>query len=182
MTDVIPEVPLEAAPPALVEEDASAVQPSILTDLRARRSELGSGSKPLELDVPGYGGQLVLQFRWVTFKQLARTGTQLARIKEPTAQTIAAAADAIVATCSEILCRVEENGARVVLPLSTNGIPVTFADPRVAYTLGFDPTQDARTTVIRAFNNEYALIDVANRVTTWLEDTSKAVDEEYVGN
>jgi hypothetical protein len=31
------------------------------------------------------------------------------------------------------------------------------------------------------FSNEYAMIDVASKVTTWLEDTSKQVDQEFLG-
>jgi hypothetical protein len=179
MTDLIPDVPLDAAPPALVTEDDTAVEPSILNDLRVRRAKAGAGAEPLYLDVPNYDGKLVLEFKWVPLKKLARTGVQLAKIKEATTQTIAAAADTVVATCSELLVRLE--GETETRPLSTNGVPVTFGDPRVAYALGFPKAADARTTVVSAFNNEYALIDVANKVTAWLENTTLTGDEAFLG-
>lgn len=182
----IPDVPLatvEDAPAlAPVMEDDTAVELSILGTLRAKRAKAGAGADPLYLPVPGYDGDLVLEFKWVPMKDLSKTGTQLAKIKEVTAQTIAAAADAVVATCSEVMVMVEgEGGVKTRQPLSTNDIPVTFADPRVSYALGFPAAPDARTTVIRAFNNEYALIDVANKVSAYLEDTSLASDEEFLG-
>jgi hypothetical protein len=164
------------------------VKTDIFSELQAQRAKIGAGSPPLDLDVPGYDGKLVLRFTWIPIKQLARTGPQLAKIKEPTAQQVAAAADAIAATCSEILVRVdgklESLSVLMVDPEnpSANDIPVTFIEgERVAFALGFTKAPDARTTVIRAFKNEYALLDVAQRLSIWLEDTSKNVNEEYVG-
>lgn len=179
MTEAIPEAPLNPEPPVYDAPEDMAVEPSILGSLRAKRAKAGAGAEPLYLDVPNYDGDLVLEFKWVPMETLSKTGVQLAKIKNATTQTIAAAADAVVATCSELWVRVE--GQEKPKPLSTNGIPVTFGDPRVAYALGFPAAQDARTTVIRAFNNEYALIDVANKVTTWLEDTSSVVDGVFLG-
>jgi hypothetical protein len=165
-----------------VAEDDTAVEPSILGSLRAKRAKAGAGADPLYLPVPAYDGDLVLEFKWKPLKQISKTGVQLAKIKEATDQTIAAAADAIVATCSEIMVMVEgEDGVKTRQPLSTNETPVTFSDPRVSYALDFPKAPDARTTVIRTFNNEYALIDVANKVMLYLEDTSVASDGAFLG-
>lgn len=183
--DQIPDAPLADAldvPLAPVAEDDTAVEPSILGSLRAKRAKAGAGADPLYLPVPGYDGDLVLEFKWKPLREISKTGVQLAKIKEATAQTIAAAADAVVATCSELMVMVAgEGGVKVRKPLSSNEIPVTFSDSRVSYALDFPAAPDARTTVIRAFNNEYALIDVANKVMAYLEDTSLASDEAFLG-
>lgn len=177
MSEVIPDAPLSPPPPGVDGEDlVSSLQPNILSGLRAKRDRLGAGSEPDYFDVPGYDEQLVLKFVWVPLKELSRTGVQLIKIKEPTEQTISAAADAIAATCAEILVRVD----KTIKPLSMNGVPVTFSDPRVGVALGFTAT-DARSSVVRTFNNEYALIKIANAVTEWLEDASKSVNERYLG-
>jgi hypothetical protein len=103
----------------------------------------------------------------------------LAKIKEPTEQAVAAAADALVATCEEVKVNIDGT----LQPLSTNGIPITFTDgERLAYALGFPVPKSARETCYAVFNNEYALIDVAQKVTTWLEDTTREIDTEFVGN
>lgn len=178
MTDVIPEAPLSPPAPLVEGEDLlSSLQPNILSGLRAKRDKLGAGAEPDFFDVPGYDEQLVLKFVWVPLKVLGKTGVELIKIKEPTEQTIAAAADAIVATCSEIFVRVDGD----VKPLSTNNVPVTFGDPRVAFALQFPPVKDARSAVISTFGNEYALIKAANSLTEWLENTSTSVNERYLG-
>lgn len=165
-------------PPATEGPEVS-VQPSILGELRKAREGIGAGAEPIDITIPGYGGKLVVAFKWVPYAQLSATAKQLAKIKEPTEQAVAAAADALVATCDEV--KVNIDGA--LQPLSTNGVPITFSDgERLAFALGFPVPDSARLTCYAVFSNEYALIDVAQKVTTWLEDTSQQVDGDFLGN
>lgn len=164
--------------PAIEPAPVDNVQSTVLASLRAKREGLGANTPPEFFDVPGYDGELVLQFKWVPLKELSRTSDQLAKIKDRAALNEAAAADAIAATCSELYVRVEGQ----VVPLSTNDVPVTFSEAqRVAGALGFPVAPDTRTTVVRAFNNEYALIKLATAVTEWLEDVSVSINDRYLG-
>ncbi|MGZ4530805.1 MAG: hypothetical protein ACXVXP_00465 [Mycobacteriaceae bacterium] len=172
---------MDHTPPTPAEEaqvETPSVLPSILGDLRSARAKIGAGADPLEVVIPGYDEKLVVAFRWVPITELAATSKQLQRIKEATAMQVAAAADTLVATCDEVKVRVEGE----VKPLSTNGIPITFSDgDRLSYALGFPKPKSARECCVATFNNEYAMIDVAFKVMEWLEDTSKRVDSEHLG-
>lgn len=184
MTDLI-----QDSEPVPVAEPAPAVEVSILGSLRQQRSKIGEGADPLYLSVPGYDDKLVLRFKWVPFKTLTRTAQQLSKMTEPSEQAVAAAADTIVAACEEVCVRVADSDKpaaagypKGVYPLSTNSVPVDFSDgDRLSYALGFQKPKDARTCAVLTFKNEYALIDVATDVTEWLRDTTRKVDEEFVG-
>lgn len=157
--------------------EAPAVVTSILGSLREARAKLGTDADPLYLEVPGYDGQLIIRYKWIPFRDLTRTSQQLSKISEPTQQAVAAAADTVVLTCEEVYVNVD--GQR--LPLSTDGTPVTFGDPRLAYALGFETQASARDNAIRVFKNEYALLQQAAEVTEWLKDTTQKVDAAFVG-
>ncbi len=183
----IPEPAFGAVPPPVEEDDAGeTLDTSTLSRLRATRSRIGKGAEPLDVDVPGYDGQLVLRFVWTDLDQMAKTGPEIAKIKDPAQRTTAASADAIASACTEVLVRVEETDKagiahKVVKPLSTNGVPVTFGDKRLAFALGFDAPNNQRDMVIRTFNNTYALIDVAGELAEWLSDTTKSVNDQTLG-
>lgn len=177
MTEPSPEAPQATTP---------AVEASIIGGLRQSRSKIGAGSKPLYLDVPGYDGKLVLRFKWIPFRELSSTSRSLSQITELTTQAVAAAADTVGLTCEEVCVRVP--GAdhtpeypKGIAPLSTNGEPVSFTDERLAYALDFTAPDNQRDMVVRAYNNEYALIDQAAAVVEWLKDTSRKVDETFLG-
>lgn len=176
MTDLAPEA--REAPDAV---STTLIDHTILGTLRAQRAQIGAGANPLHLEVPGYDGRLVVAYKWTEPRALSRTAKQLSQIKEPTEQMVAASADTLVAACEEVFVRVEENGNLVLKPLSTDGHPVTFSDPRLAYALGFEDPRNARDMAIRAFNNEYALMRQAGAVVEWLEDTTRKVNEDFLG-
>lgn len=158
--------------------EAPSVRPSILGDLRKSRGKIGAGADPLDLVVPGYNDKLLIRFRWVPPEDLAATSKSLVAIKNPTKQNQAAAADAIVAACEEIMVREDDE----IVPLSTNEFPITFADgERLAFALGFPNPNSARECCAAVFNNPYAMGDVALRLMQWLEDTSRRVSEEQLG-
>lgn len=158
--------------------EAPSVDASILGELRQSRRKIGAGADPLDIPIPGYSDKLVVRFRWVPMEQLASTSKSLVKIANPTQQQIAAAADALVHCCDEVMVRV--NGE--LQPLSTNEFPVTFADgDRLSYALGFTKPSSARECVQAVFANDYALIDVAFKLMTWLEDTSRKVSETQLG-
>jgi hypothetical protein len=155
------------------EADSLNIGASILDELRASHSRLGDGAEPFEREIPGYDGKIIAKFKWVHPKELSVTSKQLERIKDPTEQRLAAAADSLVATCDEILVLGET--------LLHQGEKVTFQNGEGIGVLLGVPVTDARSACNALFNNPYAVIDVAFDVVTWLEDTSRNVASEHLG-
>jgi hypothetical protein len=167
----------DAPAPVVASPDLN-ILPSVLDDLKRLRSGIGAGAEPIDLAIPGYKGRLVARFRWVPVDELAVTSKSLRAIKDPTQQQIAAAADALVATNDEILVKVDDK----LESLQHQGIPVTFVNgDGLTLALGLPKSNSARECVLAVFGNEYALLDLASKVMTWLEDTSRTVDEEHLG-
>jgi hypothetical protein len=151
---------------------------SVISSLRDLRSKLGSQAPPLDIVVPGYDNVLLLRCKWVPLKTLSEAAQGLDKITEPTELHIAAAADTLVTTCQEFVIRV----GKEIKPLSQDGVPITFGDPRLPELLGFAPVESARAAVRAVFANEYALIETGNAVVEWLKDTTKRVNADLQGN
>jgi hypothetical protein len=171
----MPDAPQAVAAPV---SDGLNILPSVLTDLRASRARIGANAKPVNIAIPGYGGNLVARFRWVPANELAATSKSIMAIKNPTQQQLAAAADALVACNDEILVRVNDK----LESLQHGGDPVTFAEgDGLLVALGLPPVSNARDCVMAVFGNDYAVADTAGKLMLWLEDTSRQVDEEHLG-
>lgn len=154
------------------------VSPSILTSLRAARSVIGAGATPLDLEIPGYGGQLVARFAWKPANELAATSKSLQAIKNPTQQQLAAAADALATCNEEILIRDGET----LESLQHGGVPVTFANGEgLLLALGLPRTSATRDCVMAVFGNDYAIMGTALKLSAWLEDASQEVDVTTLG-
>jgi hypothetical protein len=151
---------------------------SVTASLRELRGKLGQGATPLELDVPGYEGLLVVRYRWVPFDQISKNSEALKKIGNQSALAVAACAETLLTTCQEFLIRTEDGELQ---PLSQTDVPITFSDKRLAEALGFDPSLGVREYVKATFNNDYAVIDQANTVMEWLQDTSKGVNKNFLG-
>lgn len=151
---------------------------TVLDGLRAKRQALGE-KQTIVIDVPGYDGDLAVRYVWRPYEDLARKGQALAKVKSPTQRDLFGAADILAECCEEVLIRVEGHET----PLSEDGDPITFGDPRLGEALGFEnPEARTRTAVFRTFENDYALLSTAVRLSAWLEDTSREVDGEFSGN
>jgi hypothetical protein len=154
------------------------VVPSIATTLQTLRGQLGQNAAPLDLDVPGYDGLLVIRFKWVPFSEISKNSEALKKIGNRGVLAVAACCETLISTCQEFLCRSEDGELH---PLSQTDIPITFADRRLADALGFDPSMNVREYVKATFNNDYAVIDTANTVMEWLQDTSKRINKTLLG-
>lgn len=151
---------------------------SVISQLREKRKTLGAGAKPLRLEVPGYDGLLLIDFKWVPFSELAKNALSLQKVKSPIEVQIAAACDTLIATCDGFFIRIGED----VKPLDEDEPFDTFGDPRLPELLGYEAANSARESCRSLFANEYSLITTANTVLEWLQDTTRAVDEEHLGN
>jgi hypothetical protein len=133
----------------------------------------------LDIPVPGYPDDiLVLRFRWIPYSELGSNAKKLGKIESQTEQNLAVAADLLVKTCEDVLINVEGN----LKPIATDGSETKLGDADVlSEALGFPKPDSAIRTCLAVFNNEYAVIAIAMKVSAWLEDTSKKVDAEFVG-
>lgn len=154
------------------------VSPTLLDLLRASRARVGAGAKPITLAVPGYDELLWARYRWVPPETLGATASSIQAIKDPTEQSLALVADALVATNCEILVR--DSGK--LESLQHEGAPVTFTNGAgLAVALEQSAPRSARECVLAVFGNQYAIVSQAQTVMEWLEDTSKKVDGNYLG-
>jgi hypothetical protein len=151
---------------------------SIIGQLAARRAALIAERAPLDLEIPGYGGDLVVRYEFVPFERMGRIGKDLAKIKDETAQFRFAAADTLIACCREIMVRVSDE----LVPLADEaGLshPVQF-DEALSEILALDASR-ARDVVFAVFGNDYAVLEQAAAVSDWLRDGSPEVDADLMG-
>lgn len=171
-TQVAPEAPVALATPDLN------VLPSVLSDLKLLRSRIGAGATPITLPIPGFEGKLLARFKWVPADELAATSKSLRSIKDPTQQQLAAVADALVACNDEVYVKVNDK----LEALLHEGAPVTFSNGiGLTLALGLPSPRSARDCVVAVFGNEYAMVDTATKLMSWLEDTTREVDEQHLG-
>lgn len=162
---------------------ASGGAQSVLDEVRSMRAKLGAGADPFKVPVPGFDGALVLVNRWVPLRSLSKVAQNLTSIEQPMELRIAAAADTLQKTVTEILIRVPDGSGGVVFrSLNPSGVPIDFSDPSVATYVGQPEAKTGRENVESLFGNEYALINVADMVVSWLQDTSKAHEKQILGN
>lgn len=156
-------------------EDALDVSP--LGRLRAKREQLAGHSGTLTLEVPGYDGELHVRYKYVPFNEAKKRGEIMLKETPKEFHELYGCADTLLLCCDEVLMRDQET--HELVPLSRDGTPLRF-DKRLAEELGFEaPT--ARAVVLGVFNNDYAVISQAMRVSRWLQNTTKAVDEGLLG-
>lgn len=163
-----------------------------LDRLRAKRAELGT-VKTITREIPGYEGDLAVRFVWKPYEELASKGQALAKIKSPTRQSLLAAVDTLVTLCQEVVIRPDDKddpriGEDGYVPLATDEDPepVRFAaDERLADALGFTSKgkdHTARDDVFGTYVNDYAILNEAMELSTWLQDTTREVDTAFSGS
>lgn len=166
----------QALPPA------SGDTQSPLAYIAAKRAKLGAGADPLKVPVPGFDGDLILVNRWVPLRSLSQVAQNLTSIEQPMELRIAAACDTLQKTVTEILIRVPGPDGPVLKSLDPSGNPINFSNPAVATHVGQPDAKSGRENVEALFGNEYSLVNTADRVVSWLQDTSKKFDGEILGN
>lgn len=147
-----------------------------LDRLRARRRALGE-KKTIDLEVPGYDGELVVRFRWVAYEELAKAGRRLQAMKDTAARDVFAACDTLALACEDVLMNVDGE----LKTVAEDGEPVRFGDDRLGVALGFEPSPKVRQNVRAVFENDYAVLTTAARLSAWLADASQEVDGAFVG-
>lgn len=148
-------------------------QPSSpLERLRARREQLAR-EKTTDIDVAGYGGELVARYHLLDpladGKEIGdRVSAQYP--KQPEEQRYYALVDSLIRACDGLYLRNEDGTVEAIDP-EGQGV-VTYSDPRLGAGLGFEATT-ARETVLELFGgNRNAVIAHALQLQRWFADTT----------
>jgi hypothetical protein len=168
---------------------------SILDRLKARRESVKK-SRTLDLEIPGYEGDLLARYKPVPFKVFEDDEKKRKKSKGKDPALLSAAIDQIISCCDMILVRDPGNPACVLdndgevtdfRPIDVDaaeaGSPVKW-EQRLADLIDIPQEETrgiAKLVVLRTFCNDAALIYHASRLGIWLRDTTKEVDDDLLG-
>lgn len=156
--------------------------------LRRRREAIGAQDRSIDLDVPGYGGDLLVRYGMIEggWDVIKKIGERVQKSKNPRAELLAAC-DTLVFACKGIYVR-QDSGAIEPLDDPAAEAAPTFGEPdRIGSVLGFssrDAQQNpitARQCVLRMFNNELAVQAQYVELSQWLQDANTEDDGEFLG-
>ena len=159
-----------------------AATPSVWDRLRADHERIAADRPPLELDVPGYHGTLVVRYQYVPLRDAAKRAEKLAKLKDGFRKGLIMAIDTLILACQEILVRDPDTGD--LRGLADDGDePIRF-DERLARGMGWEPGPtgySARDICQRLFENDYALIKQAEDVTSWMSESAQEIGDDFLG-
>lgn len=155
---------------------------SVLDVIRERRSQRAADHE-YDMQVPGYGGLLVLRCTPLRGETLTQLRLRLERSKDPS-RDFALAADIVVAVCENVLARRTPQGE--LEPLDPTGEPVAINE-RLAELLRVevDPRHPARSLVRAVFDKapspEMAAGDAVGDYLAWAQGADADLDEGLLG-
>jgi hypothetical protein len=154
-----------------VESRATSIESSALDRIKARREDLRK-ERHLELEVPGYGGELVVRYRPVPWDGLREIARKVDRSNHPRKE-LNGQVDTLIAACDEVLIRVEGDLQPIEDGQTTrfDGLPDL---------LGYEATS-ARAAVFGLFNNDLAVVTAHNDLAEWMAGAEEEADEELLG-
>lgn len=156
--------------------------PSVWDRLRADHERIAADRPPLDLEVPGYHGALLVRYRFVPLKDATRNAEKLARLKDIGEQALLSAVDTLILACQEILVRDPDTGG--VRGLADDGDePIRF-DERLARGMNWTPGPtgfSARAIARKLFSNDYALIQQAREVSEWMSESAQEIGDDFLG-
>lgn len=160
-------------------EVAPTGQESLLDQLRAKREEV-AGSNTCFIPIPGYDGDppvMMAQYRVLDGKELDNIGRKVAReTKDRWDRNVLAAMDVLIACCQGMYVDMQ-NGAEPQ-QMTLNGVPIAGYNQDLAQALQFQ-AETARQVVMGIFvNNEVALMQHNVRLSMWMGNTSRRIDED----
>jgi len=151
---------------------------SMIREQRARKL----GRNTVDVEVPGYGGRLLLRLGPIDGRQLASILERRERSQNPE-RDFAVNADLLIAACREVLRRETRSGPLAVV-VDDEDEPVRV-DDRLARMLQLPETTRAREVLAYLFEAanvpEMAVGIVAARYLEWAEGSDEDVDEELLG-
>lgn len=159
-----------------------------------RKEVIESSTTTLDLDVPGYQKLLIVRYRYIDGIVTEHMGKKLRKeLKkiDGEGETLLGSVDTLIAACEQILvrdpgnenCLRDDKGKVTDLrPIQPGAIPPVQFDERLSEILKFDPpARSAREVVRGLFNNDHAIIRQNIALSQWLADTTKEVDQDFLG-
>lgn len=150
----------------------------LFSDLKARRAALEPAGKTKVLEVEGYEGKLGVEYRYIG-SEITEV-IQKACMKETKSVgqrglTLLASLDTLKEACARVMIR----GAASEEWRPMKPEPIKF-DDRLAQKLGFDAVDD-RHVILGLFGSEHAVIQQYMKLSMWLTDTTRDVDDDFLG-
>jgi hypothetical protein len=159
-------------------ENGAAASP-VLEVLRQRRAER-SAERTFDLDVPGYGGLLVLRCGPITGQTLSRLRERLERSRSPE-RDLNLNADVLIAACRSVLARAKPEDELV--ELEDDDGPVRL-DSRLAAMFEM-PASSARQVVVGVYSlanvPELAVATAASDYMEWASSAASEVEASMLG-
>jgi hypothetical protein len=150
---------------------------TLLETLRDKRKAIGQDRR-YSLEIPGYDGKLVAQYKVVPWDEMKRLADKLDKSQSPRKELLAQV-DTLLMACVQILARDggEDKPLQEVFP-EIGDEPIRF-DERLAKVLGFEPDSGspARSIVFKTFDNDIAITSHHQKVAEWME-SSRSDDEK----
>ncbi len=156
---------------------ASSAQGSALARLRERREAIAAERTEV-FPVPGYGGELALVARPISWDDAKKVAVRVEKSKSNRKELLAQM-DTIILATSEIVLRDPETGKTMPLDPESD-TPATFATEVVDKVLGFT-ANTARERVSLLFNNDLAVSRVCNEINEWMSESGDEVNKEFLG-
>jgi hypothetical protein len=182
-----PEIPEEGGITGPVDELQHDVpvadeQSTIMDQLRAKRDEQ-TADLVCYITVPGYQGLLKAEYGVLPTKQMGMIGKKIQRqFKDESDRQLNAIIDTLIQACQGFHF-VQEDGSSTAIDPDHSGVPLTYTDPRTPgyFKMGEEVTT-ARACLLGVFNNnEPSILAHGMKLSRWYEDTSKDVDEGFLG-
>lgn len=158
---------------------AKAVSP--LDRLKERRRKAQEERDPLDLDIPGYGGELVARYRVLSFEEMEKLqerGGKMAQVADKEAE-LKITMDTIAAACVGIFLR-EDDKLRPLNEVDAKfgDEPVRY-DERLAEAVGVDSEGKVRVLIRRMFPTELSILAHLQRISNWMEGVNDVDDRDF---
>lgn len=156
---------------------ADASEGSILDTIRKKRKAMSKERRKL-IDIPGYDGVLVAEYRPLPYEQMRKLLDRAAGAKDSQAE-LNAVTDVLVQSCVQILTRTEDGKLE---PLN-EAVP-EFGDDPVRYDLRLAQAAEvqgerARLICQNVFDNDLALVDHNNDLIVWMKSSAREEDADF---
>lgn len=161
------------------EEESTEEGGNLLANLREKRKEI-SEARHLDLEIPGYDGELIARYVPVEWDEVKKIGEKLNKSKNPRRE-LYAQADVLARCCDQILVRVKGKLKSMGDVFPELGVERIAFDPNLAQALDFEINSHspARSAVLQAFNNDMAVSAQHTEVMEWIQSSSREDDQDF---
>lgn len=152
---------------------------TLLDGLRKKREGI-SKDRTMDLDIPGYDGELAVRYGIVPWDELKVIGEK-AQESRARRKELMAHADTLIRACRTILLKNQTTGemqpANEIIKEYKDGEPVRF-DERLAEMFKLD-TKSARETLFAVFANDLAVTAQHNELGAWMQSSNNQDSQDF---